>query len=168
MLAEIETAVQARLTAMLTAPKTVKVEEGHKALALPGIEVIVTGGKFEKVGQRYKCVASVYVVVTFRNRRSTEERRHGVYPIVEAVVGWLQTQTLDLAITGLVPKRMENVTDEEDAREGKVIFQLEFETSFVIETLSDEELEDLLRVGLNYYLEPDDGTADATDLVTLA
>jgi hypothetical protein len=167
MLAEIEAGVQARLDDKITSPKNVLIDEGHKAIALPGIEVIVVGGKFERVSQKYKLIASIYVVVTFKNRRSTEDRRKGIYPILEAIVACLLMQTFDLEIAGLVPKHMESVTEKEEADEGKVVFQLEFETSFVIEALSDEELEALLKVGLNYYLEPDDGTADATDLVTL-
>lgn len=169
MLKEIEEAVAARLAEKITEPKNVRIDEAHSddTLSLPGIEIIVTGGAFKKVAQKYELTCSVFVIVTFQNLSSVKERRHGVYPILEAIWVCLVLQKCGLAIDALVPKRLDNVTEPEEAEEGKVVFQLQFETGFTMERMSDAEVTDLLRVGMNYYLKPGDDVADATDLVTL-
>lgn len=122
-----------------------------------------------RVAQHYKITTQVFVIVTFQNLRSTADRRKGVYPIVESIVALLVGRTFDLGIEALRPKRLDNITDAKEADEGKVVFQIEFETGFMIEAEDDETLDDLLAIGLNYYLQDpaDDDIADAVDEVTL-
>ena len=174
MLTEIEEAVQGRLNTKLTSVSRVAIDEAHSPLTikLPGVDVIVGGGVFEKVGQHRRLKPSVYVIVTFSNLRSVADRRKGVYPILESIVALLARNNLGLAIDPLIPKRLDNITEKEEAADAKIVFQLEFETGFVIEEITDEVATDLLRVGLNYYLATPDGeigtTADATDNVTLS
>lgn len=165
MLTDIEEKVVERIEAKITEPKRVEIQGGHRALSIPEIDVIVSGGSFEKVAQNYKLKATVNVMVTFQNLQSIKERRKGVYPILLAILACLIGQKLGLAIDPLVPRRLDNTTEEKEAKAGQIVFQLEFETSFIIDKLSDEEIEDLLSIGLNYYLIPDDEVADATDVV---
>lgn len=167
MLADIETKVAERLNLKLAEPKRVAVDEAHTALSIPMIDVVVGGGSFERIAQKYKIMPSVYIIVTFQNLRGTADRRKGIYPIIEAVIGCLVDQTLGLTIDGLVPIRMDNITSQEEATEGKVLYQLEFKTGFIFERMTDEQIGDLLQIGLNYYLTPGDDTADASDLVSL-
>ncbi|MFA7465578.1 MAG: phage protein Gp37 [Syntrophales bacterium] len=171
MLTDIEEKITERLEAKLAEPKIVGIDEAHGALKVPSIDVVVGGGKFEKVSQHYKLNPTVFVVVTFQNLRSVKDVRKGVYPILEAIVGLLVRNTLGLKIDPLMPRRLDNITEEKEAKEGKIVLQLEFETGFVIPKVSDEELVDLLTVGLNYYLAAPDGsideTADAADEITL-
>lgn len=167
MLADIETKVTERLEAKLAEPKLVEVNKAHTALAVPKVDVVVGGGGFVKSAQRYKLTASVYVIVTFQNLRSEQNRRQGVYPILEAIVATLVGRTFGLNIDGLVPKRLDNITTEDEAKDGRILYQIEFETGFTIEPMSDEQVGDLLTIGLNYYLKPGDDTADASDLVSL-
>jgi len=167
MLADIETKVAGRLNLKLSEPKRVAVDEAHTALSVPMIDVVVGGGSFERIAQKYKITPSVYIIVTFQNLRGTADRRKGIYPIIEAIIGCLVSQTLGLTIDALVPIRMDNITNHEEAEEGKVVFQLEFKTGFIFERMTDEQVTDLLQIGLNYYLKPGDDTADASDLVSL-
>jgi len=167
MLTDIEEKIAERLNAKLSEPKVVGIDEPHGALRVPAIDVIVGGGGFKRVSQHYEINPNVFVVVTFQNLRSVQDRRKGVYPILEAIVALLVGNKLGLKIDPLIPKRLDNITEEKEAKEGKIVFQLEFETGFVIPKLSDEEAVDLLEVGLNYYLTPGDETADAADEVTL-
>lgn len=169
MLKEIEEAVVARLQEKIATPKNVRIDEAHSdfTLNLPSIEVIIGGGSFTRVAQNYKLKCSVFVIVTFQNLKSVKDRRHGVYPILEAVQVCLILQSFGLKIDGLTPKRLDNITEKDEAEEGKVVFQLEFETGFNIEKMSDEVLADLLSIGLNYYLKPGDDVADASDVVIL-
>jgi hypothetical protein len=168
MLTEIEEKIVDRLKLKITEPKHVDIDEAHSALAVPSIDVVVGGGGFTKVSSHYKLTANVFVIVTFQNLRSVKDRRKGVYPLVESIVALLVGNSLGLKITPIIPKRLDNITEKDEAEEGKIVFQLEFETGFVIEKLTDEEITDLIAVGLNYYLTPDDGTADASDMVTLS
>jgi len=167
MLADIETKIAERLEAKLAEPKRVGIDEAHTALSVPSIDVVVGGGGFERIAQKYKITPSIYVIVTFQHLRDLASRRKGIYPIIEAIVACLVGQTLGLTIDGLVPIRMENITNQEEAEDGKVVFQLEFKTGFIFERMTDEQVTNLLKIGLNYYLKPGDDTADASDLVSL-
>jgi len=167
MLADIEDKISERLNLKLAEPKRVGIDEAHAALSVPAIDVVVGGGAFERIAQKYKIAPSVYVIVTFQNLRGTEDRRQGIYPIIEAITACLVGQNLGLTIDGLVPIRMDNITNQEEAADGKVVFQLEFKTGFVFERMTDEQIGDLLKIGLNYYLKPGDDTADTSDLVSL-
>lgn len=167
MLTEIEEKIVERLDLKLAEPKRVDVDEAHGTLAVPAVDVIVGGGSFRKLSQHYELTASIFVVVTFQHLRSVRDRRKGVYPILESIVALLVGNTLDLCIRPIIPKRLDNITEKAEAEDGRIVFQLEFETGFVIEKLSDEEIVDLYTVGLNYYLAPDDEAADAADVVTV-
>jgi hypothetical protein len=87
-----------------------------------------------------------------------------VYPILESIAALLIGNSLGLKIAPIIPKRLDNITEEEEAADGKIVFQLEFETSFIIEKLSDEEIADLVTVGLGYLML---GNETASDTVTL-
>lgn len=172
MLTNIEEAIVEHLQQRLAAAVRIAIDEAHSALSLklPGVDVIIGNGTFARVAQQHKLTCQVFVVVTFQNLRSTQDRRKGVYPIITSIVALLSDHKFGLAIDNLKPKRLDNITEEKEALEGKVIFQIEFETGFIIAAQPDETLTDLLSVGLNYYLQDpaDDDEADASDLVTLS
>lgn len=172
MLTDIENAIVEQLNEKLTGANKVSVDEAHSNLALnvPVVDVIVGGGTFTHTTlTQYKLKTQVYVIVTFQHLRSVADRRKGVYPILQAILGLLIGQKFGLKIDALAPRRLDNITGEQEAEEGKIVFQIEFETGFVITPLSDEELVDLLTIGLNYYLQDpaDDDVVDASDEVTL-
>lgn len=172
MFAEIEDKIVDLLTEKLAAVSRIAVDESHSVntLKLPGVDVIIGNFTFTRVAQNYKVVPQVYVIVTFQNLRSVKDRRRGVYPVLQALIALLVNNKLGLAIDALKPKRCDNITEEKEADEGKVVFQIEFETGFIIEAASDAQLVDLLRIGLSYYLQDpaDDGKSDAEDLVRLS
>ncbi len=170
MFTSIEENIVARLNTKLTEPKRVDIDVAHSALAVPAIDVIVGNGSFVRVAQSWKIKPQVFVIVTFQNLRSVADRRRGVYPILLGILSALVDQKLGLKIDGLAPVRLDNITDEKEAGAGKIVYQLEFETGFIIEKLSDEAIVELLSVGLNYYLQDpaDDTVVDASDLVTLS
>jgi len=172
MLAEIETKIKDYLDEVIQEPKRTEIKSAHKALSLPQIDVIIGGGKFKREGQRWMAVVTVYVVVTFQNLRNEQDRRHGIYPIVEGIVQRLTERKLELSVTPLIPQAMDNITTEDEAKAGRVLFQIPFETSFVLQLKTDDaDAPDLLRLGLNYYLKPSDKGPDAdpdvSDLLTL-
>ena len=173
MLTDIEEKIVARLQEKLSDVSRVSIDKAHSALnlKLPVINVIVGGGEFTHgTLSQYKIKPQVFVVATFQNLRSEADRRKGVYPVLLAMLALLINNKLGLKIDPLKPKRLDNITEEKEADEGKIVFQIEFETGFIIDVLSDEEITDLLRVGLSYYLQDpaDDQVADASDTVTLS
>ena len=81
----------------------------------------------------------------------------------------LMLADLGLEITPMRPSRFANITDGEMREKDTMVYQIQFFTSYVMSRADDEDVTDLLRIGLNYYLQDpeDDGVADATDLVEL-
>jgi hypothetical protein len=169
MLTDIENGIVTRLNAKLTGAVRAGIDEAHSKLALnlPIVDVIVGGGTFSRIAQTFKISPQVFVIVTFQNLRSVEDRRKGVYPILLAILALLINNKLGLKIDALAPKRLDNITEEAEAKAGKIIFQIEFETGFVLTAISDEDIVDMLTIGLNYYLKPGDEVVDASDTVTL-
>jgi hypothetical protein len=78
----------------------------------------------------------------------------------------LLLQDLGLGIKPLIPKSWRNATSEELRKKGLIAFTLELGTSYVISKLGEEATDDLLSIGLNYYLKPGDDIVDASDVIT--
>ena len=172
MLTAIEDAIVERLNTKLTGVTKVSVDKVHSNfnLNLPIIDVITGGGTFSSATMsQYKVKTQVFVVLTFQNLKSEADRRKGVYPILMAILLLLAGNKFGLKIDALAPKRLDNITEEVEAKAGKIVFQIEFESGFVLTPTSDEELVDLLTVGLSYYLQDpaDDNKADGADLIDL-
>lgn len=100
-----------------------------------------------------------------------EIKEVGVYQMVEDVRLLLLRQDFGLAIDRLAPGTVKTLFNSRLDSQSFAIFAQEWHTKFVITdpaVLPDPNGPDWLRLGLNYYLSPDDGIADASDLVTLA
>lgn len=170
MINEIEDAIISRLQdQMAAAAGVLDVQKGFDGIFQPAVYVSTEAGQFDKVSQgSYRQSLTIFVDMLFSHLGSERERRKGVYLIMEAALQALLLQQLGLAITPIVPKNWRNTTTSELRDKGLIGFSLELSTSFLITATSDEELVDLLRIGLEYYLQdPDDDVVDATDLVEL-
>jgi len=165
MLSEIESAVLERLQAKLQEPSrasaignsakpghTIKVEE-----ILVGIE----SGNAKRITQDFLEIAvNLYVTLTFKNLRSEEARRKGIYPLVLATIGYLHENCLGLSINPLNFKNFQNTTTEEQVGNGMVHMTMLFTSSFQIRKIDDAESDELVMLGLSYHLQPDNGEAD--------
>jgi len=169
MLSAIEEACVARIKDKLTAAVTrIDVQRGIEGIPQPAVYVSVEEGTFTRVTDDvYRQQVTVYVDVIFSNVQSEAQRRKGVYPILEGVLLCLFGQKLGLEITPLIPKSFRNTTTEELKSKGLIAYTLTMSTGYHIRRVDDEAVTDLLSVGLSYYLQPDDGKADAEDLLTL-
>ena len=139
-----------------------------ESIRKPAAFVYVEAGKMSRPAMsKLKVELDVYVLVAFRSVRDELERRHGLYPILEGVIQGLMLADLDLAVTRLIPERFANITDADFRERDTLVYQILFSTSYVMTPADGEEISDLLRVGLNYYLQDpeDDDVADASDLV---
>lgn len=172
MIAEIETAALARLAeAGLQFGRAEVGDDPKKWAKYPVAMVRVEKGEvYRQTMNKLRLKVRLVVWLGFKDWKSDAARREGLWPIVEGVFGWLAGSDLDLAIDNLVPLGFANVTDDEVAAIGIIAYQAEFTTAFNLAELpAEEQAADLIRIGLSYYLqEPeDDGTADASDTVSL-
>jgi len=168
MYSDIEKAVETRIEAKLDSVRDVKIQKGPKNNLLnPGVFVSVEAGDFEALGRGWKQKLDVYVEIEFENLRDEEQRRVGAFMILSAIIQYLIGHDLGLKIKELQPSKWQNVTGEEDYKSSKTRLQIIFKTAFNIEAVSDEVINDLLKVGLNYYLKPGDDAVDASDTLTL-
>lgn len=129
-------------------------------------------------------------------RGGPAEGEVGSYPLVYAVRRLLSSQDLGLPIEALMPGRVRTLYNTRLERQAFSVFACEFQTAWIEEALPRDhwpsppapgtpEAEtspdavfaryqgklgqpdpDWLRTGLNYHLTPDDGQADAQDLIT--
>lgn len=171
MLDQIEEAVKNRIGDKLAeAAGKLDIQRGVDGIPRQAIYVSVEEGDFARVTQEtYSVAVKGYVDIVFSHLQNEEMRRKGIMPILEGVYQCLLLQKLGLSILPIVPQKFRNTTPPEMKEKGQIVFTLEFGTKFNITRLDEEAVTDLLRVGLNYYLQDpaDDGVADASDLVTL-
>jgi hypothetical protein len=172
MLDQIEEAVKNRIGDKLSdAAGRLDIQRGVDGIPRQAIYVSVEEGDFTRVTQEtYSLSVKGYVDIVFSHLQNEEMRRKGIAPILEGVYQCLLLQKLGLAISPIVPQRFRNTTTEELRQKGLIVFSLEFGTKFNVARMDEETVTDLLRVGLNYYLQDpaDDDEVDAADLVTLS
>ncbi len=166
-IAEIEDAIISRLQAQ-GIDLRMEIKEGAAGIPINRIEVFTNAGRLDKISQNtFKQTVTVSLLLFFRNIRTEKDRRRGLYPILEGIIGILLLQTLELSISPVLPKAFRNVTTEEDRTAGELVYLVELETSYTITKTSDEQVTDLLLMGLNYFLKPGDDVSDASDNVVL-
>ena len=167
MLSAIEEAIIARIKAKLIIATTrIDVQRGIEGTPQPAVYVSAEEGTFTRVtDDALRQTVAIYIDVVFSNVQSEAQRRKGVYPIMEGVLGCLFGQKLGLGITPLMPQSFSNTTTEELKKSGLIAYSLEMNTSYHIKRIDDEAVVDLFTVGLTYYLQPDDENADAEDTV---
>lgn len=141
----------------------------------PAVWVTVAGEKVKRLSERkYLCSPTLAVLVGTRNVRSERQTRRGTvqdpgsYQILDDVRQLLAGQDFDLPIKRLSPGPVKTLYNTRLGAEALSVFSIEFGTDYVYTLPTDEEDNDFLRVGFNYYLKPGDDTADATDLITLS
>ncbi len=119
--------------------------------------------------------ATFVVLVGARNLRSEASTRQGdgrqvgTYRMLADVRRLLTGQDLGLPIDPFVPGRARTIVNASLKGQAVSAFALEWHTIYPLRLRELETPEPPLleRVGLNYHLVPDDGVADAADLVTL-
>ncbi len=168
MLAEIETAVIARLREK--APQIISLETARSQEVLPSkpaYTLAITKGSIENItDETLKQYVELNIWLAFKNLKNDQARRQGAYPIVEAMAQLLYNQKLGLDIKKIKYTGFTDVTDEPERAESMAVYQLDFKTSYTVSQLEEEDVEDLLSVGLSYLLNGSDIPA-VQDVVTL-
>lgn len=172
LLTDIENAIVDRITTKVTAvvSAAVRAKGEGPVERYPSVYAATGSGQMRKIGNNLKVEPTVILILKFKDLRKEEDRRKGIYPILQGIISALFNHRLGLVIDALLPTGFRDITDDDDRQEGFIIFGMEIKTGFVMNTSEDVTTE-LLRVGLNYYTEPDqfdEGLQPAaSDLVNL-
>lgn len=178
---DIETGVLQRLEACGLAVASFSVsdlddDDRLKLIRMPAVNVAIVDAALSRVTSlRYKAIPTIRVSLALRNLRGEEERRRAMYPLIMGVLSILTEKTLtvtsgapptvrDVACKPLVPARVRLIAESQTVS----IWQVELRTSTPVPVLSDEDAVNLVKIGMEYYLQPDDdGVADAADEVEI-
>ncbi|MCX5785668.1 MAG: DUF1834 family protein [Elusimicrobia bacterium] len=169
MLAEIENAVITRLAEKAPTLKQLDTAKSEVVLInTPAYTLAILKGTAEPITQseNTKQHINLSIWLAFKNIKSDKDRRHGAFPVVEAIAQILLDQKLGLEIKGLKYTGFTDVTDEAERAGGMAVYQLDFKTWYVVSKMDEEGTQALLSVGLNYLLNGST-TAAAQDVVTL-
>jgi phage gp37-like protein len=130
----------------------------------------------------YRVPATWAVLVGARALRNEASGRHGdkvnvgTYQMLEDVRALLAGQDFGLEIDNLRPGKVTNLTNSRFQGQGVSIYAQEWHTRFDLRTAERDTgaspaeaplLPELGSMGIRYHLMPDDGVADAVDLITL-
>lgn len=141
----------------------------------PGIYVFIDDGTSQPItaNDSDRLTPVVNVVVKFKNLKREDERRKGVYPIIEGIIGALERYELTDADGNLLQVRplrllsFRNITLPAEDQAGFILYQIQFKLSYSITKMDDAQATELLTMGISYYLQPDNVTPVVTDLLTL-
>lgn len=138
---------------------------------LPAVWVTVGGDRpARRLGRKTVLGLTLAVMVATRNVRGERATRHGTvgepgtYQMVEDVRDLLTGQAMGLAIAPLRVGAVRTLYNTRQGNEARSVFALEFSTDYTYTPPEDAAL-DLNVIGLNYYLQPDDGVLDASDVI---
>jgi hypothetical protein len=168
----IEQTVEARLVEKIAAiRKTAIQKNGRFLFANPALAVsIYESSPWVKEGKySYLIPCALHVLLTVSSAMSEEDRRQIANPLVFAIVLALAQQKLGLKLKdpGIEPRRFADVTDEDDWKNNKIVYLVEFSLGFYFSIPKDEdEADDLIGVATDYLLERGDVLA-AQDETTL-
>lgn len=170
MITEITTKALEEIKAKIAGVAKTSLQKSDKGILVnPSVVAAIVDGKCRRVTSvTYKVEAVLSVLVTFKSMKGEEDRRLGVTPFMEGIMGLLLLKDLGLKIDPLVPEGFSDVTSDGDYTSGEIKYVIRFGTGFNIKRQSDEAVTDLLRIGLSYCLKPGDNNVDASDTVTLS
>lgn len=141
--------------------------------AFPAVWVVFAGsGKPTKLGvDKWKVPATFAIMVGARNVRNEAATRKGdavevgTYQMLQHVSTLLLNNDLGLPIERIQPGAVRTLYNTKVRGQALSVFSQEWTTAYVTKapTLDEQEL---LKIGLNYYLKPGDDVADAQDELT--
>jgi hypothetical protein len=138
-------------------------------LTFPAVFIDMDSIDFENLTRgKYKVILNIAIYIVVRNYRSESDLNMHMFNILEGVAGILSDNSFNLEIEPVRLVKVTNISTEEHKIQKISIFKLDIQTSYIIDKPKREEIYgDLLRIGLEYYLKPEDGVEDAKDIITL-
>lgn len=144
--------------------------------AFPAVWVSFAGhGQPKRLGEKkWRVPVSFSVLAGARNVRGEVATRRGgafgevgSYQMLEDLQALFLGQDFGLAITPFTPGRVHSLFNGKLREMLLSVYAQEWHTDYIL-TQPEPAAVDLLKIGMDYYLQPDDGTADASDLVSLS
>lgn len=171
MIVDIEKNACTRLAAAGLGVIEIDIGSLPTGLSKPAAHARVTDIRFgasiqNRTKQKVAVVLSVFLL--FSNLKSEKDRRHGAYPLVDAIVAHLMGQKLDLDIEPLQPLRAWDVTPDEYRAAGMVAYEIDFQTGYTQFAADSDDSANLVTIALSYFLKPGDQVADAEDDVQVS
>lgn len=169
ILADIETNAIAALKAAGLGVQEVNLDDDPPGIAQTAVHCMVSDVKFKPLTMtKWKAITTLSVLVFIKNVQNEKARRQGAYPVIFGCLGKLCNNALGLNIVQLAPVSLTNITPANWKGTGIIVYQLDFVTSFSVSAaeLADNAV-DLLKIGIEYFLQPDDDVADAEDTLIL-
>ena len=158
----IEKAVEHRLVEMIpTIRKSAVQKDGRYVFNNPSLTVcIYETGRWVKEGNRaYLVPCELHILLTVTSAKSEEDRRRIVNPLAFAIVTALVQDNLDLPLKdpGIEPMLIRDVTSDEDWKENKIIYLVQFSLGFYFQVPKDEDqAADLIGIAIDYFSESAD------------
>lgn len=180
MLAALEDAIVERLGALRTSAPRLELRSYGGELSdgdlladvlRAGHAVLVTVPKADftrKSGRRFALVATVRLVICSRQPRDERSTRHGTagsagtYALWDACVRLLTGWSPMDDVQGMEPTAFANLVNGRDSADYLSVLGQSFRVtgSWMV---PEDAIEPITGIDLTYYLQPDDGVADATD-----
>lgn len=171
MFADIEECVTKTLQSKGLNVREIKRQTTETRLVNPAIFVMVNSGKYSKKGQKaFRIETEIIITIIFKHLRDEKSRRDGAFPILKGIFLALALQDLDLEIQPLMPETFNDITTTQDFDVLKqTVFRMTFNTFFYLEKAEEDTADELIRLGLKYFLQDpiDDAVEDAADNITL-
>lgn len=120
-----------------------------------------------KVGARFQIMVAQRALQENQRRQGNAEDV-GVYQLLEDAKEALANATFGLPIEPMSPGPITPVFQGRPANEAMAVFSQAY-TTYWHDKVEEKPLQpagELRSIGLNYHLQPDDGVADASDLIT--
>jgi hypothetical protein len=135
----------------------------------PSLNVSVETTGFRRLAKKcYEKEVLVHVTIVLKSLASTVAARDGMHLVAEAIEQMLFDQIIHDDFNAFQIAKSAEVTDEELRNESKSAWRVSFSTACDWNKAEDTAaVQDLLRIGVKYYLKPGDDVADAEDVISL-
>jgi hypothetical protein len=165
MLKEIELGVLSLLVSKGLQAREVTIEQAIDGAARPSCHVRITGTLPQRVSQAvWRHIANITVILIVKGDRSEKDRRHAMYPLVEAVESFLSGKSPVAGTKGIEPKVAREITASEDIDNGLSKWQIDFSCSYDTKITEDTENADDLELALMNFYRPDISSPEQPDL----
>jgi hypothetical protein len=146
-LSEIETGILDILKLAGLEARPITIEQAQQAVSAPSVHVRIQKWDARKLtAEAFRLTIRLATVVLVSNVRSEEDRRKKIYPLIEAIVGYL-TGKRPIATSGvLVPVGAFEATSAEMVEVGTIAWECDFTVVHDVTAVDDETARDIRKI----------------------
>ncbi|MDR2104640.1 MAG: hypothetical protein LBP51_02685 [Deferribacteraceae bacterium] len=128
------------------------------------VDVVVTGGNHTPYNNEIRQNLNVSVVVVTEAPRSADERNKRLYPVLQGILHLLSGEDLELDIAPLIPGAFRDISFDDLTSIGAIAWQIDFTTDYTLETVSKEDAEEMIELGVSYSFGGSDTIRESSDI----